>query len=141
MATENIVVRSGNRVFLKFDGKAVGLIRNLRCSDNFNPEPASGIGDIHVQEYVPTVAHHNLTAQAIIMKTGDLRTQGIVVENGDDALKGMVFDIEVFDKDTGALLRKYTGVSISSADTEIQAHQILMQNVQMVALDAVGTGV
>lgn len=141
MATPNVKVRSGNRVLVKFDGKTVGLVRNLRAADDYSPEPASGIGDIHVQEYVPTLARHNLTASAVVMKSSDLRSAGIVLENGDAALEGLVWDLEVYSKDEGQLLRKYTGVSMASCDLEISAHQIIMHNAQMVALDATGTGV
>lgn len=140
MARQNIKVRSGNRVLVKFDGQTIGLVKNLRASDDYSPDPASGIGDIHAKEYVPTFARHNLSASAIVMKTSDLRSAGILLENGDDALEGMVWDLEVYDKDTGALLRKYIDVSMSSCDLEITAHQIVMHNAQMVALDAVGTG-
>lgn len=140
MATQNVKVRSGNRVLVKFDGKTVGLVKNLRANDDYSPEPASGIGDIHAQEYVPTFARHNLSASAVVMKTSDLRSAGILIENGDEALEGMVWDLEVYAKDDGTLLRKYTGVSMASCDLEIQAHQICMHNAQMVALDATGTG-
>lgn len=140
MATQNLKVRSGNRVVVKFDGKLVGLVRGLRASDDFGPEPASGIGDIHVQEYVPTMARHSLSAESIVLKRENLREAGIALENGDAALDGMVFDIEIFDKDTGALLRKYTGCSPASSESSVNAHQIVMLNVQLNALDVVGTG-
>ena len=136
----NVKVRSGNRVLVKLDGKMVGLIKGLNCTDNYGPQEASGIGDIHVQEYVPTLADHSLQAESIVLISQNLRDAGIALENGDHALQGMVFDVAIFDKDAGVLLRKYTGVSVASCDTRVQAHQIIGLNVSMKALNVVGTG-
>ena len=65
---------------------------------------------------------------------------GIIPENGDAALKGLVFDIEVYSKDDGSLLRKYTGVSYDSGSIDINKHAIIVQNGQFKALDVGGTG-
>lgn len=61
MATTNVKTRSGNRVTVRFDGREIGLVQSVRMSDDYAPEPASGIGDIHVIEYVPTMARHSLS--------------------------------------------------------------------------------
>lgn len=139
MATQNLRVRSGNRIVVKIDGKEVGLVQSVRMSDDFGPEPASGVGDIHVIEYVPTIAHHSLNVSNMVLRTKNLRDQGIAVENGDEALLGMVMDFEIFDKDTGQLLRKYLGCSYASGDSEVSKHAILMQSGLFNALDVVGT--
>jgi hypothetical protein len=115
MSTTNRKVRSGNRTFVIFDGKRIGMIQSVRMDDNYNLEPASGIGDAHVQEHVP------------------------VPENVDAALQGLVFDFESYD-DAGTLLRKYTKVSYGSGGIDIQAHRILVQNAQFMACDVTGTG-
>ena len=142
MATEHRLVQSGNRIEIQFDGKVVGLLQNLRPSDDFGLEPASGIGDIHVAEYVPSMARHHLTASTMVLFAGNLRDAGIAMENGDAVLKGLVFDICIYSKDpknTG-LLRKYIKCSYSSGDVEISKHAIVGNNVQLVALDVVGKG-
>ena len=54
MATQNLKTRSGNLITVVFDGKQIGLVQNVRMNDDYSPEPASGVGDIHVEEYVPT---------------------------------------------------------------------------------------
>lgn len=61
MSSINLKTRSGNRVVPKIDNKTIGLIQSLRMSDDYSPEPASGIGDIHVAEYVPTMGVMSLT--------------------------------------------------------------------------------
>ena len=141
MATQNLKTRSGNRIVVTFDGKQIGLVQSVRMNDDYAPEPASGIGDIHVQEYVPTMARHSLSVSAMVLNTGSLRDAGIAMENGDAVLQGLVFDIEVFSKDDGTLLRKYMGCSYASGDVEVQKHAIVMTNATLNALDVSGTGV
>lgn len=138
---QNQRTRSGNRIVATFDGKKIGLIQNVRMSDDYAPDPASGIGDIHVQEYVPTVARHNLNVTAMVLNRGAMLEAGLIPENGDGALLGLVFDIEIFDKNTRDLLRKYTGCSYASGDFEVSKHTIVMQSATFNALDVHGNGV
>ena len=109
MAQTNLKVRSGNRIIVALDGKQVGTMRSVRMNDDYSPEPVTGIGDIHVVEYVPTVARHSLSASYVVLNKGALRDAGIAIENGDGALQGVVFDIVTLSKDDGEVLRKYTG--------------------------------
>lgn len=136
---QNLKTRSGNRIAVVFDGKQIGLIQNVSANDDYSPEPASGIGDIHVQEYVPTMARHTLSVSAMMLNRGALLEAGIAAENGDAMLQGLVFDFEVYSKDDGTLLRKYVGCSYASGSIDIQKHQIAVQSAQFNALDVVGT--
>lgn len=140
MSSVNLKARSGNRVIVKFDGKQIGLIQSVRMSDDFGPEPASGIGDIHVAEYVPTMARHSVSVSSMILFTGAMREAGITTVDGDDALEGRVFDIVVESKDDGTELRKYIGCSFASGDVEVQKHAILVSNAQFNALNVTGLG-
>ncbi len=135
---QNIKTRSGNRVVVVFDGKQIGMVRSVRMNDDYSPEPASGIGDIHVQEYVPTMARHTLSVSQMVLIKGAMLEAGIAAENGDAMLQGLVFDLEWYSKDDGTLLRKYTGVSYASGDIDINAHQIIVASGQFNALDVVG---
>lgn len=132
-------VRSGNRIVVKLDGKDVGLIQSVRMSDDYAPDAASGIGDIHVQEHVPTMARHSLSVSTMVLKRKSMRAQGLSTENGDGALLGLVFDIECYDKDTGELLKKYMGCTFASGDLEISKHAIVMASGTFMALDTSGT--
>ena len=136
---QNLKTRSGNRIAVVFDGKQIGLIQNISGNDDYSPEPASGIGDIHVQEYVPTMARHTLSVSAMMLNRGALLEAGIAAENGDAMLQGLVFDFEVYSKDDGTLLRKYIGCSYASGSIEVQKHAIVMQSAQFNALDVTGT--
>lgn len=137
---QNRNVRSGNQIAVLFDGKQIGLIQSISMNDDYAPDPASGIGDIHVQEYVPTMARHSLSVSAMLLNKSQLQAAGIVPENGDAVLQGLVFDIEQYDKLTGALLRKYTGVSYASGSIETTKHAIVTTNAQFNALDVSGGG-
>ena len=137
MAQTNIKVRTGNRTVVLLDGKQVGLIQSVRSSDSYGLEGVGGIGDIHQQEYVPTTATHSLSIQQLVLYTGTLRQLGLTLENGDDALKGTVFDIVTMDKN-GETLRKYTGCSFDSGDLEISAHRVISASCQFKALDVSG---
>lgn len=138
MATQNIQTHSGNRIFVEFDGVRVGLIESLRATDNYSLEPASGIGDARVQEYVPGMARHTLTVRAMALKRKNLQQVGIVPEGSSQALRGLEFDIVIIDKDTNRIVRKYLGCSCDNSDTEVTKHQIITKSAVFMARDVSG---
>lgn len=138
---KNLQTRSGNRLVVVLDGNQIGLLQNVDMSDDYSPEPASGIGDIHVAEYVPTMARHVLSISAMVLSKTSLRKMNIFPENGDAVLKGLVFDIEQYDKDSGELLRKYVGCSYASGSVTVSKHSIVVTSGQFNALDVTGTGI
>jgi hypothetical protein len=138
---QNLQTRSGNRIVVTLDGQQVGLVQSVRMSDDYSPEPASGIGDIHVVEHVPTMARHSISVQTMVLNKKSLRKAGIAMLNGDAVLRGLVFDITSFDKDTGEILRKYTGCSYASGEADIQKHSIVMSSGQFNALDVTGDAI
>lgn len=137
----NLKTRSGNRTVIQMDGQGVGLMQSLRASDDYGPEAASGIGDIHAVEYVPSMARHVLSVSTMVLFKANLRDLGIALENGDGALKGLVFDVVIMDKESGQALRTYSGVSYASGDIDVTKHQIVVSNGQFNALDVRGTGI
>lgn len=137
---QNVKTHSGNRIAIELDGREVGLIQSVRANDSYGLEDASGVGDIHVQEHVPSKAVHTLSISTMVLKKKNLRDTGIAPQNGDDVLAGLIFDVCIYDKDDGSLLRKYIGCSYDSGDVEVSAHRITMASGQLKALDVVGTG-
>lgn len=135
----NILVHSGNRIRVRFQGNEIGLVQNIRATDDYGSEPASGIGDLRPIEYVPSMARHTVNVGWMALRRDNAIVREIYSENAAIVLKGLVFDIEVMDKDTGDLLRKYVSCSFVSGDMEFQKHAIVLQNAQFMALDAVGT--
>jgi len=140
MATSNLQTQSGNRIVVEFDNKGIGLVQSVRMADNYGLEPASGIGDIHVIENVPSKAIHTVSVNSMVLFVGSMRAAGIAALNGDAALAGLVFDIVIYSKDTGKVLRKYVSCSYESGDVDVQAHRIVMETAQFKALDVTGDG-
>jgi len=140
MATSNLKTQSGNRIVVEFDNKNIGLIQSVRAQDNYGLEPASGIGDIHVIENVPSKAIHTVSVNSMVLMVGSMRSAGIAALNGDAVLAGLVFDIVIYSKDTGKVLRKYVSCSYESGDVDVQAHRIVMETGQFKALDVTGDG-
>ena len=140
MAQTNVKTQTGNRLEVMFDGKLVGLVQSVRMSDDYGPDAASGIGDIHAVEYVPTMARHSLSVSQMALKKDSLRSLGISVENVDAMLLGLVFDIVVRSKDDGRELRKYVGCSYASGDIDVSKHAIVQVNGTFNALDVFGQG-
>lgn len=136
---QNRNVRSGNQIKVFFDGIEVGLVQSIQTHDDYAPEPASGVGDIHVQEYVPTQARHSVTISCMMLNKNKLEAAGIIPENGDAVLNGYVFDVEKYDNVTGDLIRKYTGCSYASGSIETTKHAIVTRSAQFNALDVSGT--
>jgi len=158
MATQNIRAHSGNLIQLEFDGKVYGTIRGLNAQDDYAPEPLSGIGEVHVQEWVPSMARHTLRVDYMIIKKDSLRSLGVMDENACERLQGMEFDIVMYEKmpQAGAggsatqpgvcdhrlgELRKYKYCTMASASINIQAHQIVVSDATFYARDVVGKGI
>jgi hypothetical protein len=132
-------VFTGNEVILYLNGVEVDLVQNLRGTDDYGFEPASGIGDIHAFEYVPTMARHSIAISKFALRLETAVTAGIIQENGDAALANAPIEIEIFSKLTGALIKKYLGVSNSSADIAVTAHRVVVEDANFVAIDTSGT--
>ena len=138
--TTNVQTQSGNRIVVELNGVRVGGMQSCRASDDYGLEPATQIGDIHVQEHVPTRATHRLSVSRMMLIKQSLRSAGIASVNGDDALKGTVFDVCYYSRDTGALLRKYLSCSWANGDVDVSANRITMESGTLMALDVQGTG-
>lgn len=130
-------VHHGNEVKVVMDGIELDLVQTVRGSDNYGHEPASGVGDIHIKEHVPSLARHTVTLSAFALRKDRAITLGIIQENGNAALRGKAFTIEVFDR-TGALIRKWTQCVNDSGDVTVTAHRIIVKDATFLATDAAG---
>src|SRR5690606_41384440 len=68
------------------------------------------------QEHVPTMARHTLNVSNMVLRSQTMRSLGLIPENGDAVLQGLVFDIIEQSRDTGQVLRKYVGCSYASGE-------------------------
>lgn len=136
---QNLQVQSGNRIAIVYDGKQIGAMQSVRMTDDYGLEGVYGIGDIDPIENVPTAARYNLSCQNVVLRKGAMRAAGLIPENGQATLQGLVFDVEVFDKDDGSLIRKHVGASYTSGDIDFQRNAIVMASAQFVCLNATGS--
>jgi len=142
MARPNIKTHHGNRVVVKIDDQFVGLLQNVRFNDDYSPEAISGVGDIHVQEHAPTMARHTAGVSSMVLRKKNMVALGIYPENGDEMLKGLIFDIEVFDNTVGAtptLLRKIIGCTFSGGSIEVAKHTVFVSDANFMGIDVSGT--
>lgn len=137
---QNLKVHSGNRIVVEADGKRLGLITSWRPSDSYGLEKASGVGDIHVQEFVPSIAGHTIAVSTMHLFTANMQAAGIIPGNGDDALKGLEFDFVAYSRDTGLWLVKYIGCVFDSGDTSVDAHRIVTKSATFQARDKATNG-
>lgn len=131
-------IYTGNEVRVVMDGVELDLVQTIRGSDDYGDEYVSGIGDIHGLELVPTFARHTVTISGFALKKEKAILLGIIRENGDEALKGKHFTIEIFSKE-GPLLRKWEDAVNNSGDINVTAHRIVVKDATFMALDAAGT--
>lgn len=127
---------TGNEVSVFLGGAKAFLLQTIVLSDDYGQQEISGIGDIHTEEFVPSYARHNATADRFCLRNDALAD--VVLENGDDAMRGMEFDIEVFEKKTGSLLRKHIGAKMTSGRMTVAAHRVTITDAAFVARDAEG---
>jgi hypothetical protein len=139
MSQINQVVRSGNKILVKFDNRTIGLCQDVRFTEDYGPTEASGIGNINVQEWVPTMARYQVSTRFMLLNTQSMYNAGIAPVNGTVTLQGIVFDIEVIDSSTGNSLRKYVGCSYASGDIQVTKHQIVVTSANFNCLDSTGT--
>ena len=138
------LVFSGNEIRVVINGVEVELAQNVRMSDGYGHEGASGIGDIHIKEHVPSVARHTVTMSKIVMKKEQAVQAGMVLQNGDEAMEGREFDIEVFEKPNqsgggGGLIKKTLACVNDGGDITVSAHRMVMADATFLGRDTRGT--
>ncbi len=149
---QNVRVYSGNRITLEVANQEIGLAQSLQAADSYGLQPASGIGNINVIEYVPSLATHEVTLSAVLLYPSALANvasiqdfdNGHAFENGKAALRGLTCDIvlrgrsiEGIDNPQGAdrVIRKYVGCSYDSGTISVEKHAIVIYNARFRALD------
>lgn len=150
---------TGNLIKILFDdNKEFGTVRSMRVQEDYSPEPVSGIGDIHIQEYVPTVARYTISVEYAVLNYRNLLSEGIVDEDGCIKMAEREFNIAIYSKVPSGLsnsaigaaasvnaltdgtamsacsvpnkepMRVYEYCSFASGSINIQAHQIVMSD-------------
>lgn len=140
MSTPNRNIRSGNLTYVYLDGQQIGAAQDVTMDFDLAPEPVYGIGDIDPIENVPTRASYRVSVTQAVLERKSLLALGLIPENGDAALQGLVMDFIKVDRITGAVIRKYIGCSYASGQISTRASGNLSVTGQFMALGAQGVG-
>lgn len=124
-----------SRVFI--NGVELFLLSDIRCSDDYALEAISGIGNVHVKQHVPTVARHQFTLNGYMERNEKTIRNNIIPENGDVALRGRTFSVEIFDRE-GPLLRRYEEAMCNDVNASMSAHRLMMKGATFHATDVKG---
>lgn len=140
MSRINKQVQSANLLVIRFDGQEVGICQSARFSGDFGLTDESGIGDSVVVEYVPGIAHVNVSVSGILLIQKNLMTAGLAPTTSvREALAGKVFDVGVFNRISGAFLLKAIDCSLASFDIGVNTGRATSYDYSFRARDIAGT--
>jgi hypothetical protein len=140
MSKINRQVQSANLLVIQFDALQVGIVQSARFSGDFGLTDESGIGDNVVVEYVPGIAHINVSASGILLLKQNLISAGLLPSSSvREILNGKVFDIGVYNRTSGAWLLKAIDCSTASVDIGINTGRSVTYDYSFRARDMAGT--
>jgi len=131
-------VYSGNTIMVVIKNKPVGLLQDMTADEDFAPEPASGIGDPRVVEYVPTMYRISLAVSSMSLKKDSLFSVGVFPENIDKYLATEPFTVVVIDKVSQQTIRQYNNCIFGRGTVSVRKHTIVSHNCTLLATEAIG---
>lgn len=136
----NRQVQSANVLVIQFDTQTIGVVQTARFSGDFGLTDESGIGDSLVVEYVPGIAHINVSASGILLLSNNLLKAGLMPStSAGEVLKGRVFDIGLYSRTSGAWLLKAIDCSSASFDIGVNTGRAVTYDYSFRARDIAGT--
>lgn len=136
----NRQVQSANLLVIQFDAFQIGVVQTARFSGDFGLTDESGIGDNVVIEYIPGIAHINVSASGILLIQNNLVAAGLLPSTSvREILAGKVFDIGVFNRASGAWLLKAIDCSPASMDIGVNTGRAVNYDYSFRARDMAGT--
>lgn len=130
-------VYSGNNIMVVIKNKPVGLLQDVTADEDFAPEPASGVGDPRVVEYVPTMYRISLAVSSMSLKKDSLFSVGVFPENINKYLATDPFTVVVVDKVTNKIIRQYLNCIFGRGTLSVRKHTIVSHNCTLLATEAV----
>ena len=131
-------VFSGNTILVVIKNRPVGLLQDMTADENFDPAPASGIGDPRVVEYIPQMYTISLTVASMALKKDSLFSVGVFPEGIDKYLATEPFTVVVVDKVSQKIIRQYNNCIFGRGTLSIRKHTIVSHNCTLMATEAVG---
>ena len=129
-------VYSGNTITVMINGKEVGLLQEVSADEDFAPEPASGIGNPQVIEYVPTINRISLAVGSMSLRKDSLFSAGVYPENITKYLQTNPFQVQIIDKVSGKTVRMYNNCIFARGTLNLRKHTIVSHNCTLLATDA-----
>lgn len=129
-------VYSGNTIMVVIKNKPVGLLQDMTADENFDPAPASGIGDPRVVEYVPQMYTISLAVSSMSLKKDSLFSVGVFPEGIDKYLATDPFTVIVIDKVSQQTIRQYNNCIFARGTLSIRKHTIVSHNCTLMATEA-----
>lgn len=129
-------VYSGNTIMVVIKNKPVGLLQDMTADEDFAPEPASGIGDPRVVEYVPTMYRISLAVSSMSLKKDSLFSVGVFPKDIDRYLQTEPFTVVVIDKVSQRTIRQYNNCIFGRGTVSVRKHTIVSHNCTLLATEA-----
>lgn len=129
-------VYSGNTILVVIKNRPVGLLQDVTADEDFAPEPASGIGDPRVVEYVPTMYRISLAVSSMSLRKDSLFSVGVFPENIETYLATEPFTVLVIDKVTRKTIRQYNNCIFGRGTLAVRKHTIVSHNCTLLATEA-----
>jgi len=129
-------VYSGNTIMVVIKNKPVGLLQDVTADEDFAPEPASGIGDPRVVEYVPTMYRISLAVSSMSLKKDSLFSVGVFPDNVDAYLATEPFTVVVIDKVSKKTIRQYNNCIFGRGTLSVRKHTIVSHNCTLLSTEA-----
>jgi hypothetical protein len=133
MATPKVY--AGNTILVVIKNTPVGLLQDVTADEDFAPEPASGIGDARVVEYVPTMYRISLAVSSMSLKKDSLFSIGVFPESVDKYLAENPFVVQIIDKVSGKTVRYYNNCIFARGTVSVRKHTIVAHNCTLLATD------
>jgi len=128
-------VHSGASIILKIDGQEIGRAQGIDGRRSFGTEGLYELGSIMPQEHVFNRYEGSVSLEKFYVKNKSLKDLGLL-SLGADVLKRDKINIEVLDKETGAIVRTYRGCSAQDYSESFRVGAISGENATFAYLEA-----
>jgi hypothetical protein len=129
---------TGSQVTVFLNGTQADLLQTIRGADSYGHQPVRGIGDGHAKEFAPGEFNHQITIDRMALRHDSLVSSGVIPRNGDAVMQEKPFTIEIFSKDTGAIVKKYMKCICDQATLTVQGQRIVISDAVFMAVDTDG---
>lgn len=134
----NQTVHTGHTILLKIGGNTIGRAQGVDGDRSFGTEGIYEIGSIMPQEHVNNRYEGSVNIERFLVRKKDLATAGYAAL-GEEVLKRDIITIEVIDKYTCEVIRRYHGCTIVNYRETFRVNAIAGENATFTYLRASST--